>query len=77
MSYTQSSWNAKTFGILGNGMNVTPESIRLLAEELGWQDTWMTVEVTTFAKRKAQAKASPEQFVFFPPPPPTKTNQRG
>ncbi|CAE7843361.1 unnamed protein product, partial [Symbiodinium necroappetens] len=51
-----SNWRRIVEPVLGAGVNITEESVQRVALECGWQSTWMTEEVTTYAQRKAAAR---------------------
>ena len=56
VAHQASNWNRIAEPVLGAGVNISEESVNRIALECGWQSTWMTEEVTTYARSKAAAR---------------------
>ena len=52
MEHQNSAWNRIAEPVLGSGVNMTDEGIERIAIECGWKATWMTDQVTIYAKRR-------------------------
>ena len=56
--HSGSNWRRVAEPVLGAGVNISEESVHRVALECGWQVTWMTDEVTTYAQRRSAARQS-------------------
>ena len=66
-----STWNRIAAPVLGSGVHINEQAVERVALECGWQSTWMTELVSTYAKRKARARQSSEaqgRLTFAPAP---------